>query len=115
MRRITQLLRPLAAATTTGSAAPGHTPPASGFLTIGATTYIDPNGHYPIDHPPDGAPALVINDTDHYVTVVTERDRSPGRGHDSTHVADIVLAPGGRTETRRGHSVQVGWARVMGG
>ncbi|MFI9046557.1 hypothetical protein [Streptomyces sp. NPDC053427] len=115
MRRIAQLLRPLAAATATGAAAPGHAPPASGFLTIGAITYIDPIGHYPIDHPPDGTPTLVINDTDHHVTVVTERDHVPRRGPTLTPITDIVLAPGSRTETRRGHSVQVGWGRVMGG
>lgn len=102
------LLKPLAAATTLGAAAPGHTRPASGFLTIGTSTYIDPEGHYPIAHPPDGSPTLVINDTDRHVTVITERNHGP------TTAPDIVVAPGDRIETFRGHSVQVGWGRVMG-
>ncbi|TJZ55852.1 hypothetical protein FCH28_11205 [Streptomyces piniterrae] len=98
MRRITQLLRPLAAATTFGGAVPEYAAPASGFLTIGSTTYVDPVGSYPLDRPPDGAATLIVNDTDHPITIITESDRS----------ADIVLAPGTRTETRRGQAVRVG-------
>ncbi|KPC58994.1 hypothetical protein [Streptomyces chattanoogensis] len=108
MGRVAQLFRPLAAVTARGAAASAHAPPASGFLTIGASTYIDPAGHYPLTPAPDGTPTLVVNDTDHHVTVITERDG----GHDPT--TDIVLAPGDRTETHRGRSVQVGWGRVMG-
>ncbi|MEU9117558.1 hypothetical protein AB0D04_38955 [Streptomyces sp. NPDC048483] len=119
MRRLTKLLNPLAAATTAGTAAPGHGPPAKGFLTIGTTTYIDPAGQYPLHHPSDGTATLVINDTDHYVTVVTERDRraEPDAGPDAAPgtAPDIALAPGARTETRQGCSVQVGWGRVMEG
>ncbi|MEV0369289.1 hypothetical protein AB0I10_05635 [Streptomyces sp. NPDC050636] len=132
MRRITQLFRPLAAAMTVGGAAPFCTPPASGFLTIGSTTYVDPAGSYPIDRSPDGAAILVINDTDRHIAIVTESDHgidisidvttdvttdisTDVTGDSTTDItADIVLAPGARTETRRGQTVQVGWGRVMG-
>ncbi|MFG2137318.1 hypothetical protein [Streptomyces sp. NPDC048650] len=121
MRRVAKLLKPLAAATATGAPAPGSALPASGFLTIGGTTYIDPAGHYPLGHLAGGSATLVINDTDQHITIVTESDHDPCRDHDGAQgrapgrAADIVLAPGGRTETRRGHSVHVGWGRAMGG
>ncbi|MGW7488441.1 hypothetical protein [Streptomyces sp. NPDC054786] len=90
-------------------------PSASGFLTIGGTTYVDPDGSYPLDHRVDGSATLIINDTDQHVTIVTERDsRDPHAppGHtplpDDTSRPDLVLAPGERTETRRGDSVRVG-------
>jgi hypothetical protein len=106
---------------------PPFTPPASGFLTIGSTTYIDPHGIYPLDHRLTGSPTLVINDTDQPVTIVTERNRDhppaappPHRSPTDLDLvltptaelvlapgAELVLAPGERTETRRGDSVQV--------
>ncbi|MEU7634741.1 MULTISPECIES: hypothetical protein [unclassified Streptomyces] len=105
MRHINRLLTPLAKATarTTSRtpAAPAHPSPASGFLTIGSTTYINPTGTYPLFHAADGTLTLVINDTDHPITIITESDHSPPP-------ADLILAPGERTETRRGDCVQVG-------
>ncbi|AOP45816.1 hypothetical protein [Streptomyces lydicus] len=102
-------------------------PPASGFLTIGGTTYVDPVGSYPLDHRIDGSATLIINDTDRPVTIVTERHRDhpptapPSRtappspavppapaGHaSSAGHASLVLAPGERIETRRGDSVRI--------
>ncbi|MEV7378447.1 hypothetical protein [Streptomyces lydicus] len=86
-------------------------PPASGFPTIGRTTYVDPVGSCPLDHRIDGSATLIINDTDQPVTIVTERHR----GHPPTappspadHPPSLVLAPGERIETRRGDSVRIG-------
>ncbi|WP_411135261.1 hypothetical protein [Streptomyces sp. C10] len=117
MRRIRKLLGPLAAATT-GSGGPtsDNTPSARGFLTIGGTTYIDPHGSYPLDHRLDGSATLIVNDTDHYVTVVTERDccdpsrpaARPTAVPGDTPGRDLVLAPGERAETWRGDSVRLG-------
>ncbi|WP_369356761.1 hypothetical protein [Streptomyces sp. cg2] len=113
MRRISQLLTPL---TKTGSktgsktaskvatrapAAPAPTAPATGFLTIGSTTYINPTGTYPLLHAPDGALTPIANDTDRPITIITESDLSPPP-------PALVLAPGERTETRSGDCVQVG-------
>lgn len=90
---------------------------ASGFLTIGDTTYIDPEGSYPLDHRADGSATLVINDTDRDITIVTERSshHSPAPPGDPTApapapapAASLVLAPGERAETRDGDSVRVG-------
>ncbi|MFI9076862.1 hypothetical protein ACIGW8_10260 [Streptomyces sioyaensis] len=88
---------------------------ASGFLTIGGTTHIDPDGSYPLDHRADGSATLVINDTDRHITIVTERNshHSPAPPADPFAPApapapDLVLGPGERTETRRGDSVRVG-------
>ncbi len=96
---------------------PPLTPPACGFLTIGGTTYIDPHGTYPLDHRLTGAPTLVINDTDQPITIVTERNHDHLPAAPPTHrthadlvltpATDLVLAPGERTETRRGDGVQV--------
>ncbi|WP_275464653.1 hypothetical protein [Streptomyces noursei] len=105
MRRINQLLTPLTKAAartaTRTSSIPELPAPASGFLTIGSTTYINPAGTYPLFHAADGTPTRVINDTDHPLTILTESERSPS-------AADLILAPGERTETRRGDCVQVG-------
>ncbi|GAA2661717.1 hypothetical protein [Streptomyces lunalinharesii] len=105
MRRINQLLTPLTKAVTQTATTTPHLPelppPASGFLTIGRTTYIDLAGTYPLFHAADGTPTPVINDTDHPVTIITESERSPS-------AADLILAPGERTETRRGDCVRVG-------
>ncbi|MFE1773004.1 hypothetical protein [Streptomyces sp. NPDC059008] len=114
MRRIGELL---ARVLPKSGPTPPFTPPASGFLTIGSTTYIDPHGIYPLDHRLTGSPTLVINDTDQPVTIVTERNRDhppaappPHRAPTDlvlTPVAELVLAPGERTETRRGDGVHV--------
>ncbi|MGG2462993.1 hypothetical protein ACO0M4_24815 [Streptomyces sp. RGM 3693] len=105
MRRINRLLTPLTKAatktTTRDPAAPAHPTPASGLLTIGSTTYINPAGTYPLFHSADGTLTPVINDTDHPITIITESDHSPPP-------ADLILGPGERTETRRGDCVQVG-------
>ncbi|MEU8786011.1 hypothetical protein [Streptomyces sp. NPDC048637] len=116
MRRIKKLLGPLAAALATGGPAAHQPPLARGFLTIGGTTYIDPHGSYPLAHHLDGSATLIINDTDHYLTIVTERDccdpprptprHAPAPAH--TPGRDLVLAPGERAETWRGDSVRVG-------
>ncbi|MFC5250970.1 hypothetical protein [Streptomyces nigrescens] len=117
MRRIRKLLGPLAAATTGGGPPTSdNTPSARGFLTIGGTTYIDPHGSYPLDHRLDGSATLIVNDTDHYVTVVTECDCCGPPGPEARHTEapgdapgrDLVLAPGERAETWRGDSVRVG-------
>ncbi|WP_329151308.1 hypothetical protein OIU91_28685 [Streptomyces sp. NBC_01456] len=112
--------RPLArfTATTSDDATDPHTPStASGFLTIGGTTYIDPEGSYPLDHRADGSATLIINDTDRHLTIVTERNshHSPAPPGDPAApsptpapAAGLVLAPGERTETRQGDSVRVG-------
>ncbi|MFE3773864.1 hypothetical protein [Streptomyces sp. NPDC059122] len=60
-----------------------------------------PDRHLPLFHAADGTLTLVINDTDHPITIITESDHSPPP-------ADLILAPGERTETRRGDCVQVG-------
>ncbi|QHC21043.1 hypothetical protein [Streptomyces sp. GS7] len=101
MRYWNRLLAPLAKSPAEPSTVPDPTPTASGFLTIGATTYINPTGTYPIFHATDGSLTAIINDTDHHITIVTEREHSPPP-------TDIVLAPGERTETGRGDCVQVG-------
>ncbi|MCK7626811.1 hypothetical protein MUU72_27550 [Streptomyces sp. RS10V-4] len=102
MRHLTRLLAPLTRSLPDPPPTHPEVPaPASGFLTIGRTTYINPAGAYPLFHTPDGSPTPVINDTDHPLTIVTERDHSPPP-------ADLVLAPGERTETRRGDWVHVG-------
>ncbi|WP_433856334.1 hypothetical protein [Streptomyces kronopolitis] len=112
--------RPLTRSATTSSDDPAdsRTPAtASGFLTIGETTYIDPEGSYPLDHRADGSATLVINDTDHDIIIVTERNshHSPAPPGDlaaqppaPARTAGLVLAPGERTETREGDSVRVG-------
>ncbi|MFF8897505.1 hypothetical protein ACF082_08470 [Streptomyces lydicus] len=85
--------------------------PASGFLTIGGTRYVDPAGSYPLDHRIDGSATLIINDTDHPVTIVTERHRDhPPTAPPSPadHPPSLVLAPGERIETRQGDSVRIG-------
>ncbi|MFE6743356.1 hypothetical protein [Streptomyces tubercidicus] len=116
MRRLKQLLRPLPATPTDNAPTSPNPPPTKGFLTIGGTTYIDPHGTYPLAHHLDGSATLIINETDHYITVVTERDHDYGRDHhDPPPVPpargtqrDLVLAPGERAETWRGDSVRVG-------
>ncbi|MFF8370792.1 hypothetical protein ACF05W_18335 [Streptomyces lydicus] len=96
-------------------------PPASGFLTIGGTTYVDPAGSFPLDHRIDGSATLIVHDTDRPVTLVTERHRDhpptapPRTARPLTRRApapadhpSLVLAPGGRIGTRRGDSVWIG-------
>ncbi|MFH8573150.1 hypothetical protein [Streptomyces sp. NPDC017993] len=129
-----RLLEPLAAATTAYWSVPDRGPVASGFLTVGRTTYVDPAGCYPIDHHrADGSATVVINDTNRHVIIVTERDRggragmrAGGRGGGASAGAgaggrrgpgvdivvadgdvDVVLAPGERVETWRGSCVQI--------
>ncbi|MFF4606392.1 hypothetical protein ACFY12_27120 [Streptomyces sp. NPDC001339] len=106
---MTTLFAPLRAAASRDAAVAVTTTPASGFLTIGGTTYIDPGGgSYPIDHRVDGCATLVVNDTDRLITILTERNHhppSPGPGHAPPPA--LVLAPGERTETRTGDSVHV--------
>ncbi|GAU68152.1 hypothetical protein SSP35_06_02400 [Streptomyces sp. NBRC 110611] len=110
MRRITTLFGSLGAAASRDTAVGVASAPASGFLTIGGTTYIDPGGgSYPIDHSVDGCATLIVNDTDRLITIITERNHHPpssGPGHAPPPA--IVLAPGERTETWTGDSVQVG-------
>ncbi|WP_274915673.1 hypothetical protein [Streptomyces sp. WZ-12] len=101
MRRITRLLSPLLKAAAGAPTVPEHPTTASGFLTIGGTTYINPAGTYPVYHSADGTPTLIINDTDHPLIIITERDHSPAP-------PDLLLTPGERIETRRGDCVQVG-------
>lgn len=110
MRRMNRLLGPLAAATARGGPVPVQPPTASGFLTIGGTTYIDPDsGNYPLDHPADGSAVLIINDTDHPVTIITERNRhAPSAAPAHAPPAQLVIAPGQRMETRWGDCVQIG-------
>lgn len=116
MRRIRKLLGPLTAATGGGRPTSDNAPSARGFLTIGGTTYIDPHGSYPLDHRLDGSATLIVNDTDHYLTVITERDCCDPPRPTARHTAvpgaaparDLVLAPGERAETWRGDSVRVG-------
>ncbi len=81
MRRMARLLEPLTAATTAYWAVPDRGPVASGFLTIGRTTYVDPAGSYPIDHHrADGSATVIINDTNRHVVIVTESDRGGRAG-----------------------------------
>ncbi|KUL51006.1 hypothetical protein ADL22_06870 [Streptomyces sp. NRRL F-4489] len=102
MRHLTRLLTPLTRAVTDPPPAFPEIPTAaSGFLTIGNTTYINPAGTYPLFHTPDGSPTPVNNDTDRPLTILTERDHSPPP-------PDLLLAPGERTDTRRGDWVHVG-------
>ncbi|MEV5479670.1 MULTISPECIES: hypothetical protein [Streptomyces] len=115
MSRWKRLLGPLAATTADGRPALNTPSSASGFLTIGGTTHIDPEGSYPLDHRADGSATLIINDTDRHITIVTERNshHSPAPPADPSDPApapppDLVLGPGERTETRRGDSVRVG-------
>lgn len=115
MSRWKKLLSPLAASTADDRPALNTPSPASGFLTIGGTTYIDPDGSYPLDHRADGSATLIINDTDRHIAIVTERNshHSPAPPSDTSGPAPapspgLVLAPGERTETRRGDSVRVG-------
>ncbi|MFG2892815.1 hypothetical protein [Streptomyces sp. NPDC048248] len=76
-----RLFEPLAAATTAYWAVPDRGPVASGFLTIGRTTYVDPAGSYPIDHHrADGSATVIINDTNRHVVIVTVRDRGGRAG-----------------------------------
>lgn len=82
MRRMKKLLGHRAAATPDGTPTSDNSSSARGFLTIGGTTYIDPHGSYPLTHHLDGSATLIVNDTDQYVTVVTERDRGRERGRD---------------------------------
>ncbi|GAO08945.1 hypothetical protein TPA0598_04_05810 [Streptomyces lydicamycinicus] len=82
MRRVKRLLGGRAATTTGGGATSDNSPLARGFLTIGGTTYVDPQGSYPLTHRLDGSATLIVNDTDQYVTVVTERGRDEGCGRD---------------------------------
>ncbi|MCF3177869.1 hypothetical protein IPZ61_31720, partial [Streptomyces sioyaensis] len=74
MSRWKRLLSPRAAITADDRPALNTPSPASGFLTIGGTTYIDPDGSYPLDHRADGSATLIINDTDRHITIVTERN-----------------------------------------
>ncbi|MFD7106653.1 hypothetical protein [Streptomyces celluloflavus] len=107
--RIPRLLEPLTAATARSGAAPGCALAASGFLTIGGTTYVDPSGSYPIDQLTDRPTTLIINDTDRHITIVTERDRGGFTdGGQRTEPVEVVLPPGGRAEVTHGHSVQIG-------
>ncbi|UZJ31348.1 hypothetical protein [Streptomyces endophytica] len=109
MNRIRTLLVPLANRPHADASPPptGHL--ASGFLTIGTTTYIDPHGIYPLDHRSDGTPTVIINDTTHPITILTESNRShPATAPPTDLPPPLVLAPGERTETRRGDGVRVG-------
>lgn len=103
MRRIKKLLSPLTAATTRARAAPHATPSASGFLTIGTTTYIDPRGSYPLDHRLNGFATLIINDTNHHITIVTERNHN-----------DPPTPPPTRSSPRRTHGDTPGGQRAGG-
>jgi len=84
MRRVKRLLGGRAAGRVGTGATSDNSPSARGFLTVGGTTYVDPHGSYPLAHRLDGSATLIVNDTDQYVTVVTERgrDRRRGRGRD---------------------------------
>ncbi|BCK71214.1 hypothetical protein Srufu_051670 [Streptomyces libani subsp. rufus] len=134
MRRVKRLLGGRSAGMVGSGATSDNSPSVRGFLTVGGTTYVDPHGSYPLAHRLDGSATLIVNDTDQYVTVVTERGRDRGRGHGRDHrdpplIAaqdapawgeaaaaaeqasagrDLVLAPGERAETWRGDSVRVG-------
>ncbi|BDM67246.1 hypothetical protein HEK616_07330 [Streptomyces nigrescens] len=109
MHRIRTLLAPLANRPQTDASAPLTNPSASGFLTIGTTTYIDPHGTYPLDHRSDGTPSVIINDTTHPITILTESNHShPATAPPTDPLPPLVLAPGERTETRRGDGVRVG-------
>ncbi|GAA5613823.1 hypothetical protein CP981_13605 [Streptomyces platensis] len=134
MRRVKRLLGGRSAGMVGSGSTSDNSPSARGFLTVGGTTYVDPHGSYPLAHRLDGSATLIVNDTDQYVTVVTERSRDRGRGHGRDHrdpplIAaqdapawgeaaaaaeqasagrDLVLAPGERAETWRGDSVRVG-------
>ncbi|MFI1305653.1 hypothetical protein [Streptomyces sioyaensis] len=115
MPRWKKLLTPLAGSPADDRPALNTPTSATGFLTIGDTTYIDPDGSYPLDHRADGSATLIVNDTDRHITIVTERNshHSPAPPSDPSAPApaptpDLVLAPGERTETRRGVSVRVG-------
>ncbi|GAB7033485.1 hypothetical protein AB0G35_01615 [Streptomyces sp. NPDC021749] len=108
MHRIRPLLKPFAKRPRPGPASLPNTQLASGFLTIGATTYIDPQGTYPLDHRPDGTPTVIINDTTHPITILTEsNDAHPATAHPNDLPPPLALAPGERTETRRGDGVRV--------
>lgn len=110
MRRVKQLLGGRVTVTSDGaptsdtSDTSDNSPLARGFLTIGGTTYVDPHGSYPLAHCLDGSATLIVNDTDRYITVITERSREQGCGLGG----ELVLAPGERAETWRGDSVRVG-------
>ncbi|MFD8548438.1 hypothetical protein [Streptomyces sp. NPDC059649] len=109
MHRIRTLLAPLTKRPQPGASPLPVTPLASGFLTIGTTTYIDPHGTYPLDHRPDGTPTIIINDTTHPLTILTESDNShPATARPHNLPPPLVLAPGERTKTRRGDGVRVG-------
>ncbi|WP_310727582.1 hypothetical protein [Streptomyces sp. N2A] len=109
MNRIRTLLAPLATRVHADASPPLTGPLASGFLTIGATTYIDPHGTYPLDHRPDGTPTVVINNTTHPITILTESNHShPATAPPNDLPPPLVLTPGERTETRRGDGVRVG-------
>ncbi|GFE16911.1 hypothetical protein Sgleb_49580 [Streptomyces glebosus] len=84
MRRGKRLLGGRVAGMVGSGATSDNSPSARGFLTVGGTTYVDPHGSYPLTHRLDGSATLIVNDTDQYVTVVTERgrDRRRGRGRD---------------------------------
>ncbi|MGW2408237.1 hypothetical protein ACWCXK_27410 [Streptomyces sp. NPDC001739] len=109
MNRIRTLLAPLATRLHADPPPPPTVPLASGFLTIGTTTYIDPHGTYPLDHRSDGTPTVVINNTTHPITILTESNPShPATAPPNDLPPPLVLAPGERTETRRGDGVRVG-------
>ncbi len=82
MRRMKRLLGHRAAVPPGDASTSGNSPSARGFLAIGGTTYVDPHGSYPLAHHLDGSGTLIVNDTDQYVTVVTERDGDWGSGRD---------------------------------
>ncbi|MFF3543667.1 hypothetical protein [Streptomyces platensis] len=92
MRRVRKLLGGRAAATVGGGTTSDNSSSARGFLTIGGTTYVDPHGSYPLAHHLDGSATLIVNDTDQYVTVVTERDRDRGRGRSRDHHDPPLIA-----------------------
>lgn len=92
MRRVKRLLGDRAAVTVGSGATSDNSPSARGFLTVGGTTYVDPHGSYPLAHRLDGTATLIVNDTDQYVTVVTERGRGRGRGHGRDHRDPPLIA-----------------------
>lgn len=92
MRRMKRLLGDRAAGRVGSGVTSDNSPSARGFLTVGGTTYVDPHGSYPLAHGLDGSATLIVNDTDQYVTVVTERGRDRGHGRGRDHRDPPLIA-----------------------